>query len=70
MQKVKLKQPSWVGEVLVRFFFFVFSRSLGRYVNHYHGTDGGQFERAPLFLVHDGKVLGIGLDGRKASSSC
>jgi len=27
------------------------------YVNHYHGTDGGQFERAPLFLVHDGKDI-------------
>ena len=27
-----------------------------RYVNHYHGTDGGQSERAPLFLIHDGKA--------------
>lgn len=27
------------------------------YVNHYHGTEGGHFERAPLFLVHDGKDI-------------
>jgi len=27
------------------------------YVHHYHGIDGGKEERAPLFLVHDGKAI-------------
>ncbi|CAE6925610.1 STIP1 [Symbiodinium natans] len=27
------------------------------YVNHYHGTEGGQAERSPLFLIHDGKAI-------------
>ncbi|CAE7816956.1 STIP1 [Symbiodinium sp. CCMP2592] len=27
------------------------------YVNHFHGTEGGQAERSPLFLVHDGKAI-------------
>lgn len=27
------------------------------YVNHYHGDDGGKDERAPLFLIHDGKAI-------------
>merc|ERR1712176_602756 len=25
------------------------------YVNYYHGADGGENERAPLFLIHDGQ---------------
>ncbi|OLP88073.1 Hsp70-Hsp90 organizing protein 2 [Symbiodinium microadriaticum] len=31
--------------------------SMIRYVNHFHGTEGGQAERSPLFLVHDGKAI-------------
>jgi len=27
------------------------------YVNHYHGQDGGEEDRAPVFLIYDGKAL-------------
>jgi len=27
------------------------------YINHYHGEEGGQAERAPLLLVYDGRKL-------------
>eukprot|EP00931_Biecheleriopsis_adriatica_P032566 TRINITY_DN18998_c0_g1_i1.p1 TRINITY_DN18998_c0_g1~~TRINITY_DN18998_c0_g1_i1.p1 ORF type:complete len:1338 (-),score=302.52 TRINITY_DN18998_c0_g1_i1:96-4043(-) len=27
------------------------------YVNHHHGLEGGQAERSPLFLIHDGKAI-------------
>ena len=37
----------------------VLNSSCCRYVNHHHGTEGGQSEKAPLFLVHDGKETGL-----------
>jgi hypothetical protein len=27
------------------------------YVNHHHGLEGGREERAPLFMIHDGKAI-------------